>query len=170
MTYYITIFLSIFYLTSNFSLQASIIKIIPTKDKKTYAELPGNNKEDREKIEKLIILIGSHGKISLLMHHQKEARKLGKELEHVHPLQFLGCIFSNKKLKPYMEDIDNDFFKWSNFIKGLSTNLEHEYIKNNLIKYLDDFAKEINIPREYIESYIKNRDWKGLVKFLIYTP
>lgn len=170
MKHYMIFFLSLFFLNIKLPLEASIIKIIPIKEHKTYAELPGNTKEEREKIEKLITLIGSHGKISLLMHHQKEARKLGKELEHVHPLKFLGCIFSNKNLKPYMEDINKDFFKWSNFIKGLSNNLDYELIKNNLIKYLDDFAKEIDIPIEYISPYVENKDWKGLVKFLIYHP
>ena len=149
---------------------ASIIKIIPKQEDKTYENLPGSDPKEREKIIEIMTTMGSHGNMSLLMHHQKRLRKLGKEVEHVHPLKFLGCIFSTPGMRIYMDDIYHSSFKWSNFIKGLSPNFDHELKKVNLLKYLDDFAKEVNIPKEKMIVYFQNRDWEGFVKFLIYYP
>jgi hypothetical protein len=149
---------------------ASIIKIIPQQQDKTYENLPGCDPKDREKIIEIFSTIGSHGNMSLLMHHQKRVRKLGKEIEHVHPLKLLGCIFSTFGMRVYMDDIYHNSWKWSNVMKGIGANLDHELQKDSLFKYLDDFSKEVNIPKEKIIVYCQNRDWEELVKFLIYYP
>ena len=149
---------------------AGIIKIPPKQQNKSYADLPGSDPKDREKIIEIFKTMGSHGKVDLLLHYKSHLEKLGKEIEHVHPLKFLGTIFSNTNpdMRPYMDNIYNDYFKWKNFMDGFEPHMEHEYIKKNLYQHLDAFAKEINIPVEYIKPYIDKRDWKGFIKFLIY--
>ena len=56
------------------------------------------SKVDKEKIEKLITSLGEKGVVSLLLEKSK-IEKLGKDVNHVHPLRFLGTIFSNPYLK-----------------------------------------------------------------------
>lgn len=155
-----------FFNSKNF---VGVIKIPPAQERKTYAELPGNNSEDQRKIIELFTIMGSHGKMDLLINYKKHLEKLGKEIEHVHPLKLLGIIFSKPQMKQYLDNIYNDYFKWKSFIEGLEPNMNHEYLKNNMMQHIDDFAKEVNVPKENLLPFFQKRDWKGLVKFLIYN-
>ena len=143
------------------------IKLPPKQDKKTYYELPGSSIEDQNKIIELFSTMGSHGKIDLLFHYKKHLEQIGKEIEHVHPLKLLGIIFSTPNMKGYMDNIINDYFKWNSFIDGFEPNMNHEFMKNNLMIHIDDFAKHVNVPKENIIPYFNNKDWKGLIKYLI---
>ena len=151
--------------TSN--LIAGIVKIPPKQENKTYATLPGSDPIEREKMIELFTIMGSHGKVDLLLYHEKHLRKLGEEIKHVHPLKLLGCVFSTPNMKEYMDDIYHDYFKWKNFFGGYAPNMDHELMKNNLLQYTEDFALEVNIPSHRIKPFLDNRDWKGLFKFLI---
>lgn len=153
---------------------AGIIKI-PPKDEKTYtySELP-RTLEDEKKIEDLISTLGTHGKIDLLLNHEKRLRKIGDELRYLHPLKFIGYIFSHKNsngeldLKKNMDSIFDDYFKRTNFVEGYSQNMDLYDLKNKLYVYLDDFAKEVNIPSTKLAPFLKEKDWEGLLKFLIH--
>lgn len=146
----------------------SAIKIKKKQKRYTYDTLPGSSKEDREKIFELFESLGSHGKISLLFHHQSRLRKLGEEIKHVHPLKLLGCLFSRADMRRYMENIYEDFFKWSNFFEGFEASVKTEIIKKNLKIYLNGFAAEVNIPPNKLKPFFDSDDWRGLIKYLIY--
>ena len=146
-----------------------IIQLPPKKEIQTYAELPGSSYEDQKKIIELISTMGSHNKVILLLKHKSRLEQLGKEIEHVHPLKLLGVIFSTPNMKQYMDDVYNDYFKWKNFIEGLEPNLDRELRKHNLLAYIEDFASNVNVPSENIKPFFENRDWRGLVKYLIYN-
>lgn len=146
-----------------------VIKIPPKQNKLTYAELPGSSIEDQRKIIELFSTMGSHGKIDLLLHYKGHLEQLGKEIEHVHPLKLLGVIFSTPNMKGYMDNVYNDYFKWKNFIEGLEPNMNRELMKNNLLQHIDDFAKDVNVSAESIRPFFNNKDWTGLIKYLIYN-
>jgi hypothetical protein len=146
---------------------AGIIKI-PPKEERTlsYSELP-RTEEDEKKIEDVITSMGIHGKITLLLHHEKRLRKAGDELRYLHPFKFLGYVFSHPQLKAYMRVIFDDYFKRTNFIKDFSQTMDIYDLKNKLTIYIEDFGNEINVPDYKIAPFIKNKDWEGLVRFLI---
>ena len=67
-----------------------------------------------------------------------------------------------------MEVILDDYFKGTSFIDGLKPNMTAEKIKGTLIKYIDDFAKEVNANTDSLRYYIDKEDWGGFVKYLTY--
>jgi len=157
------------YVYSKAGFLASIIKIPSKTDKNlTFAELP-RTLEDEQKIDDLISSMGIHGKLTLLLHHEKRLRKIGDELRYLHPFKFLGFIFSpkNSHLKQHMGEIFDDYFKRTNFVKDYSQTMDIYDLKNDLTVYLEDFSKEVDIPANEILPFIKDKNWEGLVRFLI---
>lgn len=152
---------------SKSGLLAGIIKI-PSNDEQTmpYQELP-RTFEDERKIDDLITSLGIHGKLTLLLHHEKRLRKMGDEIRYVHPFKFLGYIFSHPDLKEHMAIVIDDYFKRTHFVKDFSQAMEIHDLKNKLMTYIDDFAQEVNVPANEITPFINNKDWEGLLRFLI---
>ena len=90
-----------------------------------------------------------------------------KKIKHVHPMRFLGEIFSNANLKSCMGDIEKTGLKWSGFMGGLKPNMEKEARRNNLLRYVDGFSQAVRADPEKVKAYILRHDWEGLVKYLI---
>jgi len=155
-----------FMFSSRTSSLAGIIKIPPKDNSLSYAQLP-RTVDDEKKIRDLITTMGTNGKISLLLHHEKRLNKIGDELRYLHPFKFLGYIFSNGDLKKYMEIIFDDYFKRINFVKDFSQTMDVYDLKNQLIIYLQGFANEVNISYDRLLPLIKNKNWEEFVKFLI---
>jgi hypothetical protein len=150
------------------SILAGVIKIPPKQMNKSYAELPGKDQVDRDKIIKLFTAMGTQGKLALLK-KRNELEKLGQEIDHVHPLKMLGCAFSNPHMQEYFDQIYNDYFKWKKFYEGFAPRMNHEALKNNLACYLNDFAKEVNLDPANLKPFFESKDWEGFIKYLIYT-
>lgn len=153
------------------NLLAGIIKIPPKQKERSYNDLPGNSDPKiKEQIIDLITTLGENGKISIFLNHFNRLTKIGENLRHLHPLRFIGCIFSpeNSVLKKYMKKIHNDSFYWNEFFtKELLISIKHECKKGNIFPYLEDFSKEVNKPASVIKPFFEKNDWDGLFKFLI---
>jgi hypothetical protein len=67
-----------------------------------------------------------------------------------------------------MKVVYEDYFKRTNFEKGLSETLDIYDLRNKINIYLENFSSEINIPQDKIKYFIDKRDWNGLLKFLVY--
>ena len=146
---------------------AAIVKIPSKKENyQTFAQLP-RTAEDEVKIDDLISTMGSNGKVALLFHHEKRLRKMGDELRYIHPLKFIGFIFSKPELKQHMGSIFDDYFKRINFVKDYAQTMDIYDLKNMLVIYVDDFSKEVDVPANKIMPFINNKDWEGLLRFLI---
>ncbi len=144
----------------------SIVKKPPPKP----VELSYNDlvctEQDRANIYEIVSTVGEKGKIALLF-NQAYLREKGAQINHVHPLKFLGVIFSNPHLKMCMAYIWDDYFKRNNFLTDLSAALSREADRGKLHPYLNDFAKEVNVPPESIKGYFDSRDWANFLLFLI---
>ncbi len=153
---------------SKSSLIAGIIKIPPKEERNlSYQELP-LTPYDADNIEDLISTLGSKGKFELLF-DEKRIRKVGDEVRYLHPFKFLGYIFSHQHLKNHMVSVFEDYFKRTNFVKDMAQTFDLYDFKDKLTIYLQDFANEVNMPVEKIKVYVDNKDWKGLLKYLIYN-
>ncbi|NGX56056.1 MAG: hypothetical protein K1060chlam5_00290 [Candidatus Anoxychlamydiales bacterium] len=148
---------------------AKMIKIpkMNTAENLSYQDLP-RTLEDETKINELITTLGSHGKIDLLFKHYSRLNKIGDELRYLHPFKFLGYIFSQPNLKNYMKDVFEDYFKRTNFVKDFAKTCDMYDLRNQLYKYLDNFSNEVNVPSEKLKKYVDKKDWKGLLKCLVY--
>lgn len=146
---------------------AGIVKIpTPQKSPETYKELPCLP-EDEKKILELVTTLSTHGKLDLLLNYKKHLEKIGEEVGYVHPLKFLGIIFSRPENKEHMKNIREDYFKWKNFIEGLSPGMASH--KRTFQKYLRDFSKHVRVSEEKLQYYIDHEDWTGFVEFLIHN-
>lgn len=145
---------------------ASIVKIPKDKPKSSgYADLVCTT-EDQATIYEIITTMAENGKLSLLL-KQGHLKGLGSQINHVHPLKFLSTIVTNPRLRECLINIFDDYFKRNGFMDGIGPSLSREAEKGKLDAYIDDFAKEVQVPREQIEQFFKNQDWEGLVRFFI---
>ena len=130
-----------------------------------YIQLPLKPEESKV-IGEIIEAIGNHGWLWLGM-HQGELRDKEKRIKHVHPMRFLGEVFSNTHLKSCMRQVEKDSLIWSNFLKGLKPNMEKEYDRNNLFRHVEGFSQSVRADPEKVKVFIQKHDWSGLVKYLI---
>jgi hypothetical protein len=147
------------------SILGGIIKIPPKPMEQSYKDLPCTD-EDRGKIYELITALAENGKISLLF-KQGKLKALGSEIEYIHPLKFLGVIFSNPQLKQFMREIFSDYFKRTGFLDGLGPSMMREYEKGKLFPYLAEFSRDVGVPEHELRPFIQALDWEGLVRYLI---
>lgn len=142
---------------------AQTLQDIPAED--PFLELPIDDNE-KKIISSIIITMAEKNVIKLgLMRRTLE--KKGKRIHHVHPLRFLGYIFSTPHLKTSMNKIKRSGFKWDGFIDGLSKKMRDEAGDNNLVRYVPGFSRFLNIESEQVMKYIHRQDWEGLVRFLL---
>lgn len=127
------------------------------------------NKQEIQIINDIILSLSKESKASLLFKHKKRLEMLGKQIDHIHPLKFLSIIFLDPNLKNALILIEKDYFKWKNFYSNLSKKLNEKARKNELLPYLEEFSKEVNVPKEKIKPFIEQKNWQGFINFFIYT-
>jgi len=92
----------------------------------------------------------------------------GKRVDRVHPLNFLGTIFSDEQMKASMHAMQNRLWVWSEFLSGVKESSEVEANRNNIKpEYIDDFAARLGISSASVYPSIANRQWEQLVNILI---
>lgn len=160
------VFFILIFLLAATSATCSIIKKPPAKPVETAWPELACSEEDRTNIYEIVSTVAEKNKLSLLF-QQSYLREKGAQINHVHPLKFLGVIFSNPHLKTCMFYIWDDYFKRNSFMADLSAALTREADKGKLHPYLSDFSKEVGVPAEAIKSYFDSRDWENFVLFLI---
>jgi hypothetical protein len=132
----------------------------------SFEELPILEKEEAT-IEKIMHALGTSS-VPELIWKQKELKKMGKTINHVHPLKFIGYIISEPILRSDLQETHRNFFKWRAFLDGFRRRMTEEFYKGNLNQYLPGFCKSLEVKQEVVEHFIDRRDWEGLVKALMY--
>ncbi len=138
---------------------------VPINGPNPYALLP-ISKDDAETIWKIIDTVANNNPIKLAFKKNDLERK-GQKVNHVHPLKFLGTIFSDPHLKACMTEIEDSYFKWNGFIGGLAGRMNEEYTRNNLLPYIQGFCQAVKANPEKVREYVLKRDWEGLVRYLL---
>lgn len=130
-----------------------------------YERIPATA-EDRQKISTILITMAENSVFQLLF-ERKFLERLGQEVHHVHPIRFLGTIFSDPHLVQCMFVIRTSGFKWGGFMDGITERLKGEIKAGNVNLYIPGFAQELGLRAEDIQAYINQRDIEGLVLFLM---
>jgi hypothetical protein len=147
---------------------ASIIKIPTEQNKSTaYQDLVCTD-QDQAVIYEIITTMSEHGKLSLLL-KQSHLKGLGSQINHLHPLKFLSTIVMHPRLRECLVDVFDDYFKRNGFMDGIGPSLTREADKGKLDQYIQDFAQEVNVPKEHLYKYFQNQDWEGLVRYFIHS-
>lgn len=115
-------------------------------------------------------IINTLGMSSLLkLNGEKSSiKKAGKRLDHLHPLRFLMCIFTDDEMIASMHAMDGRTWVWSEFKSGTVTTLETEADKNNLNPdQIEHFAAQIGISAGPILTLLANRQWDNFISHLL---
>lgn len=93
--------------------------------------------------------------------------KAGSRVEHVHPLRFLICIFSDPNMSVCMRNIKGKTLVWKEFLKGITGSLAKEHKAKNVLPYVDDFAIQVKADPNKIRPFLNAEDFTGFVSCLI---
>lgn len=121
---------------------------------------------EAEIIWKIIDTMANHNVIKLAL-KKKDMEKKGRKINHVHPLRFLGTIFSNPYLRECMREVRDSYFKWEGFLGGVKGRMEEEYSQNNLLLYVQGFSQSVKANPDQVRMYLQKKDWEGLCKYLV---
>ncbi len=127
-----------------------------------YYELPltrQNEDHIHELIEKL-----SKKPLAKLALQSKRMYQLGNLVEGVHPLRFIGFVFTHNHLRECMRDVRKNLVKWQYFAGGCKEKLDYYADHGGLQPYIAGFCHQTQANRESIEYYIDHRDWEGLLR------
>ncbi len=122
--------------------------------------------EDRTMIYRIIDTMARDNVIKLGW-KRKSMEKKGRKVRHVHPLRFLGHVFSDPHLHHCMREVHRSGFKWNGFIDGMKDRIEEEAERGGLVPYVPGFAKQVQRNEQKIRHYIEKRDWEALVRYLL---
>lgn len=154
------------------SLQAYKIETVDGRERsiKSFYQLPCSASD--EKIIATIITKMAENKKRKLLVESIKMHRLGNQIDHVHPLRFLGYIISDPQLKQHMDTILKDSWKWWSFLgsksrKGFVKNMMYEMKRKNVYPHLYGFVKHIDADYDRVIEYIDHKDYEGMAKYLI---
>ena len=143
----------------------AVSKLEPESKEPAYNELVCTE-TDKQNIAYIIQTLSKSGKLSLLF-KQGELKRIGAEINHVHPLKFLETIFADPDLKECMRAIYRDYFKWNGFLDGVAPSLTSQSDQGKLMQYIKDFSAGVNSTSEALTPYFDSKDWENLVRYLV---
>lgn len=98
---------------------------------------------------------------------ESSLNKAGDRIDHVHPFYFLSCIFTNEELKVCIRNLQGRTWVWKGFLDGITSSLEEENGRNNLLQFTSDFAAKIKVNSDIIFPIIQAGRWERLIDTLI---
>lgn len=120
--------------------------------------------EDEKNISFIIKTLSGKSLVSLYF-YQDQLEEIGEKTRPIHPLLYLGYVYSSPELQKAIPSISK--FAWKRFVKDFSKSLERakqgDAITEESIKA---FAQETGRPVEALQPYIEASDWKGLFQYL----
>lgn len=124
--------------------------------------------KEKEDISYIVTNLASNSWTQLL-NKKSSLKKAGDRVDHVHPLRFLMCIFTDEELKGGVNAIRSRGGKiWKEFFSGLSSSLDEESQANNMrADMVDDFAKNVGINISLIQASIQESRWSDFMYLLI---
>lgn len=103
-----------------------------------------------------------------IMFYQSSLREAGNRVENVHPLNFLGVIFTDENLKAGVRNIRTKEWFWKQFIGGTKRSLAEEAGRDNLTdQQLNDFAKRVGVDPQLLYKPVHQKQWDEFVEVLI---
>lgn len=121
--------------------------------------------KEKEIISTIISDLGSKSLFSLLKERSR-LNKLGDQIKNVPPMDFLGVIFTNPKLKSHMKEIYKSYFKWNNIVDGVAGNMEKENKKPDFDDKVRAFAKMLGKDEKVLLEKAHRKEWDDFIHYL----
>lgn len=154
-------FLSLF--CALFSIELAQVIEIENVESENYSFVLNVDK-NQEKIIREIILTMARSNLIKLGFKKKYLSGLGKKLNGLGPLQFLGFVGTKAELKKALIKISKSSLKWNGFVEGMSKGLDKAHSKKTLFRDLPGFASLVNIDEKILTQHAKNRDWSAFIQ------
>jgi hypothetical protein len=124
--------------------------------------------KERDDIFYIVTTLG-RSSLKKLLSAKSSLKKAGTRVDHIHPLRFLECLFSDEEMKVGILQIrERGGWIGKEFFSGLYDSLSAESNLQNLKpQYIADFAAHLKVDNELVTKLITDRDWKGLINTLI---
>lgn len=123
------------------------------------------SEEEGSLIYSIIETLADKNVLSLAF-EKRNLESKGKQIDHVHPLRFIGHICSSATLNADLRIIEKSVFKWHGFMGGFTRRMIQEDARNNIFAYLPSFAEEMGVNQERVAAFCQDKDWEGLAKYL----
>lgn len=121
---------------------------------------------DRQKTYDLIHKMGTLSWGSLL-YRMRDMNKLGDDVDHVHPMRFIGYICGNDHLKSCLREVKGSSLKWTRFVDGFGGKMNKNFDANNLLKHIPGLCHETGANYDEVERLIQSRSWEALIGVLL---
>lgn len=123
--------------------------------------------KEKKDIRFIVTTLGNNSLPSIWQ--QKGAlEKAGDRIDHIHPLRFFMCIFTDEELKVGLHNLQGRMWVWNEFFQGMSDSFTTEKKLQNLKpEYIEDFSKTVGIDSSLIYPAINDGRWSDLVDILI---
>jgi len=96
---------------------------------------------------------------------ENEMNRAGERIINLHPFKFLETICTDEKLCVGLKAIrSRNILIWPRFVKGSVTSLKEEHAYNNVLPYVQEFAKIIGVDVNLLMPLAKNQKWEEFVK------
>ena len=116
-------------------------------------------------IDYVITTLGTTGAMGL-MFKKGELEKRGNQTAPVHPLAYLGYVFSNPQLKHLVGKMSRP--AWSRWKSDFAKSLEKASERGNMKEaYIADFSKKVGISEAKIKPLIEQKKWNQFIDLLV---
>ena len=137
---------------------------IKSPNRSYWSPLTSNEKKDIGYIVKTL----AYKSLSKIWKYKGSLEYAGDRVNHVHPLNFLHCIFSDEELKIGLRVIRKRGWVWGDFYGGIKKGFSEETAKENVkTEHVQDFANKLGIDANLILPLIQGHHWKEVVDALI---
>lgn len=140
-------------------------RLVNDDPNQSFYQLPLTDREKR--FIKIIVTSMAEKNLVQLAFERRSMEKKGDKIHHVHPLRFMGYILGTPDLKHHLKAIKKSTFKWDALISGFSKRMREELSNDNVFQHLPGFANEIGSTPDHVASYIRKKDFEGLVKSML---
>lgn len=164
----IAVFFLVFSVTHSFCAESSHYSYQKKQTTKYRIYDEPVTKEEKKDISFIITYLADKSLISLLR-HKSSLEDAGSRIDHVHPLRFLMCVFTDEELKDGIKSIyKRGGWVWSDFIGGLKNSLKDEFQRNNLRDdQISHFAATISMDNKEMVNLAHKNKWTDFVIHLI---
>lgn len=122
--------------------------------------------EDKKDIRFVVTTLANKSLLKLAK-YRPQLEDAGERLEHVHPLRFFQCIFSDDELIVGIRNIRKRGWVWDEFRDNSIKRLQQECERSNLYQFVNDFAQNIGINSALILPALQNKQWDNFINILI---
>lgn len=121
--------------------------------------------QEKEIIFTIIHEMGHRSLFSLLK-EMSRLHRLGDQIRHVPPLDFLAAIFSHRESVQAMKEIKKSYFKWQNFIDGIADGMKKESCQELDEEKIKAFARLLSKNEKALIDAAHRKKWSEFVSLL----